>query len=331
MRVLLVGLLVAVVGLGSASPASAASPNEWTVSIEPPPTIRIHQNARTATLSPVVLKEGNVRILSKRLTVRRGGSTVARDARQVRVLPGIYNVTTRITVQPFKLVGTGKFEWRRLIVAGPTMPPVSVTCTWQSMTKVGNWYGASATCVSPQFTGTWYIGDIFLDPQPDGSYTGQVPMLGTPVVAVDPMALLGTTFTGAGVPQEDLFLKTKVEVMKRDYGRIIDQSKRNVVQVIRRSGPYVNAKGCADPSDASMLTRYTTRKRAAAILGSQGVRWGSYEQFDWTGDGVYDGWTQMSAFRTCDPADLLLVRFPTNPETGPDAYDQVVQVDYQNR
>lgn len=330
MRAMGAAVLLVVVGLVLPVQASARPATGWSVSIEQPTTVRIHPRARATTLSPVVRAEGNVRVVSERLTVRRGRTTLASDARRVRVAPGSYSVTTRATFQPFELVGTGKFESRRVIVAGPNMPPVSVTCTWKTMTKVGSWYGATASCVSPEFSGTWLIAEIFLDPQPDGSYAGQVPMLGTPVSVTDPMALLGTTFSGSGVPQEDLYLRKDVEIMKRDYGRVRRESDRTTVHVVRRSGPYVNTKGCADPSDAAKLTPFTTRKRAAAVLGSPGVRWGSYDQFDWTGDGVYDGWTQRTAFRTCDPADILHVRFASDPAAGPNAEDRVVEVDYLN-
>ena len=110
MRVVLAAMLVAVGGLSVPAPASAIRASEWSVSIDQPATVRIHQAAGRATLAPVVHTEGNVRVLSKHITVRHGSITVAREVRRARVVPGSYNVTTNVTFQPFKLVGTGSLN-----------------------------------------------------------------------------------------------------------------------------------------------------------------------------------------------------------------------------
>lgn len=60
------------------------------------------------TIKPRVTKSGTVTVRSKTLTVKKSGTTIAKNRKKVSLKPGTYRVTTKVTFQRYTVKSTAR-------------------------------------------------------------------------------------------------------------------------------------------------------------------------------------------------------------------------------
>jgi hypothetical protein len=330
-----VGTMLAVVPADGADFAPR-SDSQSKVAIQRIPPRVVPYDEHTVAIRPRVTKSGHIQIRSQRITVSRAGKTLVRNVRAAHAKPGTYRVLTTVTYRPFKLINTGRSKTKQVLAAGPGMAAVPVHCTYTYVAYEDTpiMYGSNdhlppdyanliLTCTSTAYDGSWSASGFFhlsdtdnlWHPEAPASLQSQMP------TTSDPLMLTGTSFDTNAAPGEAMFKTESVPVTKRRYGRTRTLSRSQALKVTQERAPYVNSRGCATRSDYDLvIVRDTHRSRADQILGSHGTQYGSLQWVDLDGNGVPRYLVERTIYRTCDPADELVLwigrstRDPASPD-----------------
>lgn len=142
-------------GLVTAPPAAAASTK---LTIGKHPTVTAPYGKKT-TIKPKVTKTGQIKLVSKSLTVKQGKRTLVRDKTSAKLKPGTYRVTTKVKYRTYKLVRSTKTVTHK-VVGVEAWSDTEVTCTASSV-ETYTWGGEfDATCTGAEFDGTLALRDV---------------------------------------------------------------------------------------------------------------------------------------------------------------------------
>ena len=152
----------------AAVPGTKSTPTKVTIKKIASKTAPYHGKT---TIKPRVTASGKVSLKSKRLTVKHGKKTVAKNKTSVKLAAGTYKVTTKATYKTYKVSTTTKTVTKKKV--GVAMfTDVTVSCTPTSV--VPDAYGdfdIKAGCTSSRFDGTRKVSMTLWD-EGDGTYWG---------------------------------------------------------------------------------------------------------------------------------------------------------------
>lgn len=155
---------------------------------------------KKATVKPKVKKSGKVKVLSKTLTVKQRGKTVAKNRKSAKLKPGTYRVTTKVKYRSYKVVKTTKTV-RKRVVSVPAWDETYVSCTARNVVAGYATAEFDAVCTGRDYDGTLTLVDVFVVGS-DGDYTG---FADDATLSFTSLPDEGATFTAWLEPADDLY------------------------------------------------------------------------------------------------------------------------------
>ena len=164
------------------------------------------------TIKPRVKASGKVSLKSKRLTVKHGTKTVAKNKTSVKLKAGTYKVTTKATYKTYTLKTTTRTVTKKKVgVAFGT--DVAVTCVPSKAAPYAYdgelyWVDVTATCTSTRFDGA-RKESMTLYAEDDGTFWGFGDNLDELTTSATPK--VGTSFRATLNPGDDLMKSYQVK------------------------------------------------------------------------------------------------------------------------
>lgn len=197
-----ISLALTAPGLVAAPPAAAA---DTRLTIARIPTVTAPYGKK-ATIKPKVTRTGQVKLLSKSLTVKQGKRTVVRDKTSAKLKPGTYRVTTKLKYRTYKLARSTKTV-KQKVVGVEAWTETRVTCTASSVETYTWGAELDATCTGTAFDGTFPIRGLSVFGEP-GDYTGYTDNYDSLDFAWLPSP--GEKFSATLMPADDIYRTTTV-------------------------------------------------------------------------------------------------------------------------
>lgn len=161
---------------------------------------------KKATVKPKLKKSGKVKVLSKTLTVKQRGKSVAKNRKSAKLKPGTYRVTTKVKYRSYKIVKTTKTA-RKRVVSVPAWDETYVSCTARNVVARYATAEFDAVCTGRDFDGTLTLVDVFVIGS-DGDFTG---LADDATLSFTSLPDEGATFAAWLEPEDDLYQVRQVK------------------------------------------------------------------------------------------------------------------------